>query len=550
MNSLIVLQTSQGLASWVISQTNAVTPSIVVGYDGRHSSRSFAELAASAFLHKGIEVIWFDSEVHTPLVPFTVKNLKAAAGVMITASHNPKDDNGYKVYASNGCQINTPADEMIQAFIMQNLEVDEDAWDVRRVKGLRDRSGELTSLYVDSVVQEIKLQAPSPRFVYTPLHGVGLSVMARVVHRLIHPDVPIPPSTTLTQLLQSVSPALLPVPEQAEPDGSFPTVPFPNPEEAGALALAQSFAETHNITLVIANDPDADRLALAEKLPTGTWYQFTGDELGALLAWHVYNKHAHSPRFQHGRQMHMFTTAVSSGLLSHMGRTLGFTVSETLTGFKWLGNAALAAGDDAVFAYEEALGYMLPTLVRDKDGVSGTALLLEALGSTFGAARSPHAELQRLYGHFGFWETANTYFRTPGPDATGTVFAAVRAAPLTLLGHLPAGTKARVRDAGSGTDSGAADGRSQLPVVRGNLMVTLWLSAGAEGQAVLQDGVRCTVRASGTEPKVKVYVECRSAIGRAEARYGAVAVMRAVLQTWFSGEGMLIEERWAEEVSA
>ena len=493
MNCLTVIQTSQGLAEYVKKHSKAKGPKVVIGYDGRRDSKLFAELAAAVFIAKGFSVIWFCDVVHTPLVPFAVRTRAADVGVMITASHNPKDDNGYKVYGPNACQINSPQDRAIAQAILENLE--PITWDVSQVQNLEDHLAKVRKDYVDQIAKLIQVKSQVPPIVYTPMHGVGLESLRHALHRILPPQLKIPNlEGSVHEPLREWYPGFKIVPSQAYPDPEFSTVIYPNPEEYGALDLAKAQADNYGIQLVLANDPDADRFAIAQKLDDRRWYQFKGDEVGALLGYYVYTRWK-ADQSQQQKPL-MITSAVSSQMLAAISKQEGFEVQETLTGFKWIGNKAFEAGTRARFGYEEALGYMLPTIVHDKDGISAACLLLEACSEW---KRLPYEVLQDLYKTYGCFETANTYWKSPSLDLTKEIFESIREKPRKILELLPSSTHCRVRDALSGTDSGTADGLSSLPVVEDNLMITLWLSNSTE----LQEGVRLTIRASGTEPKIK-----------------------------------------------
>lgn len=386
MNSLTVIQASQGLAAYLLkTQPDAATKGVVVGHDHRHNSAKFADLAAAAFITKGIRVHWFERMVHTPLVPFNVKRTGAAAGVMITASHNPAQDNGYKVYWSNACQIIAPHDSGIAAAIEENLE--PLSWDrqARNSSSLtRNHSDEVEEAYRAAIQgflrTPITVMQPT---VFTSMHGIG-------THYLI---------TTMQAITatKDISRHLLPVPSQAQPDPDFPTVQFPNPEEPHALDIAIAYAETYTshsttdiqdgsdrISSVIALDPDADRFAAVERLPTGQWHQFTGNEVGILLASYVLESFAPAVSSTGQDQpLAMLTTTVSTAMLSRMAEIKGFRCVETLTGFKWLGNVGQMLERDGYwvpFAFEEAIGYMFSAVGWDKDGVVTAAVWLAAKG--------------------------------------------------------------------------------------------------------------------------------------------------------------------------
>lgn len=477
LNSLTIIQTSQGLAEYLLrEEPGAAAAGVVIGHDARHNSRKFAELTASAFISKGIKVWWYEDLVHTPLVPFGVKQLHAAAGIMITASHNPAQDNGYKVYGSNGCQINSPVDAKIAASILENLE--PLTWRVIENTTLRENVlSRMTSKYLEVVskVGDFSIyQRSPPRFVYTPMHGVGLKYMTAAVDIL------------------NLSGYITVVEQQAQPDPDFPTVKFPNPEENGALDLAKSIADQENIRLIMANDPDADRLAVAEKRDGNQWYQFSGDQLGVLLV------AALSQRIVGVRSDNfMLTSAVSSQMLFYMAQSEGFSTVETLTGFKWLGNCAFdlqKSGKTVHFAYEEALGYMIPDIVLDKDGIAAAILFLSACTEWV----SPWAKLQQLYEKYGYFETMNTYWRSPDICTTQKTFDRIRELGDPFPTFIGGRKVLRWRDLTRAYDSDTSGHVPELPSSKDSQMITCWLD-----ETLFDQGVRFTIRASGTEPKIK-----------------------------------------------
>ncbi len=474
LNSLTIIQTSQGLAEYLLKEGNA-SRGIVIGYDARHNSKKFAELAAAVFIAKNIPAYWYENLVHTPMVPFGITHLNAAAGIMITASHNPARDNGYKVYGSNGCQINTPVDEQIAASILDNQE--PITWDRTAQASQRRPILELMKAkYLDILEQHIgKYTSNFPRFVYTPMHGVGLSYMEAVT---------------------GTSGCMLVVEEQANPNPDFPTVRYPNPEEDGALTLAKTVADLADVHLIVANDPDADRFAAAEKVDD-RWIQFTGDQIGVLLAYYLLEAG------KLGSSDWALTTAVSSQMLSVIAKH-AFNIDETLTGFKWLGNKALELelhGDSVAFGYEEALGYMFPKIVHDKDGIAAALTFLHACT----AWGSPWAKLQQLYQRYDYFETMNTYWKCSDPVVVTSVFARIRDLCKPLQVKVANRELVRWRDLSIAYDSGTEDHQPLLPSSSSSQMITCWLGGkryvdnGYEGD----DGVRFTIRASGTEPKIK-----------------------------------------------
>ncbi|KAF2755792.1 hypothetical protein EJ05DRAFT_478751 [Pseudovirgaria hyperparasitica] len=516
MNSLTVIQASQGLAAYILQTIpEAQKLGIVLGRDARHKSEQFARLTAAAFVAKGIKVWWFEKPAPTPLVPFAVGELHAAAGIVITASHNPAADNGYKVYWQNGCQIIPPHDTGIAKSIEENLEpitwdtsvIDDDNLLVKGCLNLVLRK------YCNAVRAAAALpNIPSsvyPRFAYTPMHGVGLQFMEEIMDAL------------------DLRFNMVRVVDQSYPDGDFPTVPFPNPEEKGALDLAIKTADVTKVHFILATDPDADRLAVAEKVD-GKWHQFTGNELGILLAAHVHETYEGT---KESEKQAMLASTVSSQMLSAYSHAEGIHFQETLTGFKWLGNKAIELqeqGYHVLFAFEEAIGYMVPKVVKDKDGLSAAAVFLSAVARwQMNDAETPYHKLQKLFKKYGHFEDANTYLISPSPETTNTVFSEIRALGSPHPSHLGKHKIARWRDLTAGYDSATKDHVPDLPVSKDSQMITCDLEP-----HFLEAQVRFTVRGSGTEPKIKLYIEGKA--GSAEkAKRAAEKVLEDLLTEWF-----------------
>ncbi|KAI9723626.1 MAG: hypothetical protein M1812_000926 [Candelaria pacifica] len=483
INSLTIIQTSQGLASYLLKTIfHAEDKGVVIGYDARHNSEKFARLTAAAFVAKRIKVWFYEECVHTPLVPFAVSELQAAAGVMITASHNPAQDNGRVVLSLQG--IIPPHDTGIANAILENLWPDRLSWDSTivdetpiLVKGLLAQISEkyYNAVLATSDASHITKETLKPEFVYTPLHGVGLPYMSLVLQRLGLLD------------------GMITVDEQASPDPNFPTVEFPNPEEDGALKLAVAIATHHNVKLIIANDPDADRFAAAENV-AGVWHQFTGDQLGVLFAYEILSRYpAESDRLQ----LAMLTSTVSTSMLQSMAKHDGFHVEETLTGFKWLGNIALQLiekGFNAPYAFEEAIGYMFSDVVYDKDGVAAGAIFLTAATKWMTQEKlTPWGKLQQLYEKYGYFENANTSIRLSGREEIDASFERIRSLGTPYPTALKSRKVLRWRDLTEGFDSETPDNVPALPVSKDTQMIT----------CELEDQVRFTIRSSGTELKIK-----------------------------------------------
>ncbi|MEC8423183.1 MAG: phospho-sugar mutase, partial [Myxococcota bacterium] len=341
MNLALVRQVTWGLARYLL-RTCGADALVVVGRDGRRNSARFMETAARLLAHAGLQVRVYDGVVPTPVLAHAVKALGAQAGVMITASHNPPDDNGYKVYWGNGAQIVPPHDGGIAA----EIAAIGGPWGVPTELAPEDRiqpvPAEVDAAYERKVLALRVHSETGIKAVYTAMHGVGWAWMDRIARAAGHAP-------------------LVPVPEQVEPDGAFPTVAFPNPEEPGALDLAKATAARSGAELIVAHDPDADRLAVC--VPDGEgWRQLTGNEVGILLADDLL---AHGP--PHERRL-VATTIVSTSLLGRGAELHGAHLAETLTGFKWIANAAIDWDGPFVLGFEEALGYSAGPVVSDKDG--------------------------------------------------------------------------------------------------------------------------------------------------------------------------------------
>ncbi|WP_339155430.1 phospho-sugar mutase [Actinomadura luteofluorescens] len=449
MNRVTVMRAAAGLAARLPAGGR-----VIVGFDARHGSRRFADDTAAVLSGAGLRPEVFADPVPTPvLAHFTRAFDDIVAGVMVTASHNPPRDNGYKVYWADGAQIVPPTDAEISAAIDAVGRVDElplgDGWPVHEGAGL----------YLDAV-SSLRLGGDREvSIVYTPLHGVGRDVLLTAFERAGFP-----------------SPAV--VPEQAEPDPDFPTVDFPNPEEPGALDLALGLAEARGADLVIANDPDADRCAVAVPGPSG-WRTLTGDEVGGLLAEHVL-------RHTTGDDRLVATTIVSSSLLRAIAAAHRVRFAETLTGFKWIMKAG-APGLRLVFGYEEALGYSVGddrgVLVNDKDGI-GAALAVAALAAD--AKRDGRTLLDLL----------DAQARRYGLHATSQL--SVRVSDLSLI----TAAMARLRsDPPRELGGRRVESFDDLARPAGDLPPTDGLRFRLAG------GSRVVVRPSGTEPKLKCYLE-------------------------------------------
>ncbi|KAJ5153079.1 Phosphoribomutase, partial [Penicillium canariense] len=512
MNCLTVIQASQGLAKHIRNKRPEIaSKGVIIGHDARHHSHRFAQLAANAFIAQQIPVKFVDESAPTPLVAFGVHKFKAAAGIVVTASHNPPQDNGYKVYSSNGAQINRPEDGEIAQSILENLEPWPNAWEEGRQPGEYFDEEALQQILVpfqrqvkEYAISTVSATYPPQPFVYTPMHGVGAIRIGSL----------------LTQMGMQEGKEYDLVPQQAQPDPNFSTVQFPNPEEAGALDLAVQVADEQNKTLIFANDPDADRFAVAEKVD-GKWFLFTGNHVGVLLASHLFDAISSGVDTS---KITVLTTTVSSGMLQKMANSAGIQFMETLTGFKWMGNVALDLeknGQTVPFAYEEALGYMFPAVSYDKDGITALSVFSMAAAKWKAQGLTVFGKLQQLFAEFGHHETLNNYFRSPSPQLTLELFRGIRNGSFLSGMQFGAFKILRWRDLTEGYDTASSNHQPDLPIDSTSQMLTLWL----------EGGVRFTLRGSGTEPKVKFYIEsCGDS--REDAVQGVCDAFLTILKEW------------------
>ncbi|CAO3664381.1 unnamed protein product [Umbelopsis vinacea] len=535
MNDLTIIQASQGLAKYVLENVkNAKEKGVIVGHDHRHHSETFARLTAAVFLSLGFKVWFFRQLVHTPLVPYTVKKLGGAAGIMITASHNPKDDNGYKVYWENACQIIPPHDSGIAACINENLE--PWIWDEKMALESPQSQDPAKQGVIESYFQELSSlsafradnEASDLKFVYTAMHGVGTPYAKRSFE------------------VFGLKP-FIPVKEQVEPDPDFPTVAFPNPEEGkGALALAIKCAEENNARIILANDPDADRLAIAEKQPSGEWVVFTGNQIGTILGGATLERVKLSG--EPTDKLAMLASTVSSKFLAKLAEVNGFLFEETLTGFKWIGNRAQELEDkgyNAIFAFEEAIGFTVGKVVRDKDGVSALGFFAEWAVHLHNRGQTANDYLESLYKEYGYFVTDNSYFICHDPQTIKRIFVRMRFGdhpegsldgkcqyklnyPATIGGHKVIG----IRDLTIGYDSATPDHQPTLPVSSSSEMITF----------KLENGCVFTIRTSGTEPKIKYYCEL-SGPSAEQARNDLKVVVNAIGNELMESEKNGLEAR-------
>jgi phosphomannomutase len=582
MNDLVVIQTAQGLASYCQAHDIAT---VIIGYDHRArsqynlSSRSFAIYSALVFQEANIKVVLLDGFVATPLVPFSVNQFRnnnnnkaqedatatSALGIMITASHNPKNDAGYKIYASDGCQIRPPMDRDIGRLIESNLtpwiDYGKRMEDIRTKRsttdcllGLSDpdttkslidayfaamASSGLVTTRPKSRIHDDSSSSSSPvTFCYSAMHGVGHTFCKRAFE-VFH----LPP--------------FISVPSQQEPDPDFPTVAFPNPEEKGALDIAKAFAQSHNCQVILANDPDADRLAVAEynnnnnEQGQSVWTTFTGDEIGVMLGHWLWTQFKDESSATTTATLAMCASTVSSGMLREIARVEGFYFEDTLTGFKWIGSRAfqLTASKQyrTIFCYEEAIGFCCGDLIYDKDGITAASVFAELTLYVYKEKKQTLLQhMQSLYDKYGEFVSNNGYFIVTDDDDDSSMMVISKimkdltnhgAFDNTLSQAVGPYQVQAIRYLGEpGYDSRTLDKQPTLPISKSAPMLSYYF----------ENGLVAQFRGSGTEPKFKYYIELKGqpGVSRAQVTSDLQEMSQVVLEELFGkyiGNGLKVK---------
>ena len=453
MNRVLVAQAAGGLAAYLKDYDK--TPSIVIGYDGRKNSDVFARDTAEIMAGAGIKAYLLPRKLPTPVLAYAIQYFDTTAGVMVTASHNPPEDNGYKVYlgkANGGGQIVSPADKDIAALI--DKVAAGNIADLPRSQDFTILNDEIVDAYISKTASLAKEPQADINYVYTAMHGVGYEVLSKTLAKAELPQPHV-------------------VAEQVWPDGTFPTVNFPNPEEKGALDLAIKVAKENNAEFIIANDPDADRLAVAVPDAKGNWKPLHGNVIGCYLGWYL-AKQYHAQ----GKKGVLACSLVSSPALAEIAKKYGFDSEETLTGFKYIGKV-----NGLLFGFEEALGYLVdPDKVRDKDGISAAIVFLDLVRSLKKEGKTLADYAADFTKEFGAYVSGQISIRVSDLSEIGKLMSALRHNPPAEVGGFKVATF---------LDHTKTDRQSDILVF------------------VLENGSRLIARPSGTEPKIKFYLDAR-----------------------------------------
>ncbi|MEG9482012.1 phospho-sugar mutase [Mannheimia sp. HC-2023] len=453
MNRVLVAQAAGGLAEFVKGYDKS--PSIVIGYDGRKNSDVFARDTAEIMAAAGIKTYLLPRKLPTPVLAFAIQYFDTTAGVMVTASHNPPEDNGYKVYlgkANGGGQIVSPADKEIAALI--DKVASGSISDLPRSQDFTVLDDEVVNKYIEKTASLAKQPKAEINYVYTAMHGVGYEVLSKTLAKAGLPQ---------PHLVEA----------QIQPDGSFPTVNFPNPEEKGALDLAIELAKAKNAEFIIANDPDADRLAVAVPDAQGNWKPLHGNVIGCFLGWYL-AKQYHAQ----GKKGVLACSLVSSPALAEIAKKYGLESEETLTGFKYIGKV-----ENLLFGFEEALGYLVdPDKVRDKDGISAAIMFLDLVCSLKQEGKTLADYTAEFVKEFGAYVSGQISIRVCDLAEIGKLMTALRNNPPADIGGF-----------------NVAEFIDHTKTPRQNDILVF----------ILENGSRLIARPSGTEPKIKFYLDAR-----------------------------------------
>jgi len=520
MNIYTVGAAAQGLANYVAKQgESAKKAGVAIAYDSRHRSEVFAERAAAVMAGNEITAYLFEQLRPTPELSFAIRYLGCTAGIVVTASHNPAAYNGFKAYWSDGVQVVPPHDENIINEVrsvggfsnIKVMDVDE-----ARDKGLIQMIGRgVDEAFLDELDQAClspetsREQGTKLKIVYTPLHGTGATLIPDALKRRGFEHVYV-------------------VPEQAIPDGNFPTVEYPNPEEGAALNLGIELAKKEGADLVIGTDPDADRVGIAVRGDNDTFHLITGNQIAALLTYHICETLKQTSRFPENAVL--VTTVVSSDMMKDIARAYGAEVIETLTGFKWIGQQVSRFEADGqpgkptktyIFGAEESYGYMPTTFVRDKDAVTSTAYIADLAAFAASQNKNLYELLQTLFTKFGYYQEGAKSLVFPGKEGADKIKAmmeTLRVHPPASIGGVAVKTVAdletgKIKDAVTGNPVGQYDLPSSNVVM-----------------FTLADGSKVIARPSGTEPKIKFYVLTKQpGDNLAKAKQDATALIDAII---------------------
>ncbi|RKF32482.1 phosphoglucomutase [Sphingobacterium siyangense] len=487
MNKYTIGKATQGLSNYLKKQFPDQEIKVAVSYDSRNNSQAFGQLVAKVFAANGIKVHLFNELRPTPLLSFAIRHFGCQSGVMLTASHNPKEYNGYKAYWNDGCQLTAPHDKNVIDEVNAINTVNDIKFDGNR-HNIIPVGDEIDQIYIDAnktlrIHPEAVLVQKDLKIVFSPIHGTGITIVPKMLADWGFENVSV-------------------VAEQATPDGNFPTVIYPNPEEEDAMALAKKKGEEVDADLVLATDPDADRVGIAVKNNKGQFQLLNGNQIGSLLIYYVLS--AKSELKQLGANPYIVKTIVTSNLQADIADHYGVKHYETLTGFKYIGELITNLGDSAQYLVggEESYGYLVGDLVRDKDAPNSCAFLAEMTAYFKSKGKTVYEVLLDIYKEFGCYQEkliSLTKKGKAGAEEIQTMMAGLRHNLPNTLG----GIKIReIRDYQlSHTTDMSTGERKAISLPKSDVL-----------QFITVDGDVISARPSGTEPKIKFYCSVKESL--------------------------------------
>lgn len=481
MNKYTVAMATQGLANYVKKSFPSIAaPKAAIAHDSRNHSREFAEITARVLAANGFKVFLFEDLRPTPELSFAVRQLGCQTGVMLTASHNPKEYNGYKAYWDDGCQLTEPHDVNVIDEV-NKIQTLADVHMQETLDNIQIIGNDLDTVYLDRVMQnsihpESIKRHGDIKIVYTPLHGTGITMIPRALKQLGFTNVNI-------------------VEEQATPDGNFPTTPSPNPEEQAAMRMAVDLAKKIDADIVFASDPDADRVGVAVKRPDGEWMLLNGNQTMSVIIYYLTKAWKETGRLT-GKE-YIVKTIVTSELPADIAKRLGIKVYDVLTGFKWIGAKIreLEGRETFIGGGEESYGYMVGDFVRDKDAVSACSMIAEITAWAADQGKTFFDVLCDLYTEYGFYKEGLLSVVRKGKSGAEEIQEMMRQYRQNPPKEIDGSPVIRINDIKAHTSTDMLTGKVD----------TIDLPSSNVLQFFTQDGCKVTVRPSGTEPKIKFY---------------------------------------------
>ncbi|MGG5903086.1 phospho-sugar mutase [Sphingobacterium daejeonense] len=484
MNKYTIGKATQGLANYLKKQFPDQEIKVAVSYDSRNNSQEFGHLVADVFSANGFQVYLFKELRPTPILSFAVRHFKCQGGVMLTASHNPKEYNGYKAYWNDGGQLVAPHDEEVITEVNKIKSVKDIKFD-RNEKNIHLMDEDFDQIYIDanlklSIHPEAVKSQKDLKIVYSPIHGTGITIVPKMLEAWGFTNITV-------------------VDEQAKPDGNFPTVVYPNPEEEDAMSMAMRKGEEIDADVVMATDPDADRVGVAVKLPSGEFQLINGNQIGSLLTYYVLSSKKDLGQLKDNQ--YIVKTIVTSNLFSDIAKSFDVKTYETLTGFKFIGEVMtkLEGKETYLVGGEESYGFLVGDLVRDKDAVNSCAFIAEMTAYFKSQGKSLYDVLIKLYLDYGYYKEkliSLTKKGKAGADEIKQMMADLRANLPKTLGSIEV-TEVRDYESSEATDM-ATGKKSKIDLPKSDVL-----------QFITKDGDVISARPSGTEPKIKFYCSVR-----------------------------------------